>query len=262
MEERPGLDANVDRTVGVLLQDVHVRVPGVDGRTGETPILEGVTASLREPRTAVLGLNGSGKSTLLRVLNGLMRPSSGRINVHGIDVVASPRRARRAVGFVFTDPTAQLLMPTPLEDVELSLRDELRDPGRRRQRAMDLLEEMGLGHRMHHSVYDLSGGQRQLAALTSVLAVDPSLLVLDEPTTLLDHRNRARFLELLRDLPQQVVFSTHDLALAAAADRVLVVHGGRLVADGGPELVDRYGAWCVDGFPGEGTQNDDGAAGA
>lgn len=246
-------DAAPSPELGIVLRDVDVRLPGVDGQREETLILREISSTLTEPRIAVLGLNGSGKSTVLRLLNGLIEPSAGSVVVHGIDVAASPKAARRAVGFVFTDPLAQLLMPTPLEDVELSLRESVSGAERRRERAVEILTEVGLADRMHHSVYDLSGGQRQLAALAAVLAVEPSVLVLDEPTTLLDLRNRARLMERLRGLSQQVVFATHDLDLAATASRVLVVHEGRLIADAGPGLVEEYHRWCVDGFPGEET---------
>lgn len=237
--------------LGIHLDHVDVRLPGVDGEQQETTILEGITLQLMQARTAVLGLNGSGKSTVLRLLNGLMAPSEGSVTVHGIDVVNERKAARRAVGFVFTDPLAQLLMPTALEDVELSLRDVVADPRQRRARARHLLEAAGLADRMHHSVYDLSGGQRQLAALTAVLAVEPSVLVLDEPTTLLDLRNRARLMDRLAALPQQLVYATHDLALAATAQHVVVIHQGRVFATGGPDLVEDYHQWCVEGFPGE-----------
>ncbi|MDO5617771.1 energy-coupling factor ABC transporter ATP-binding protein [Kocuria sp.] len=228
-----------------------VRLPPAPGDNQDISILDGITFHLDQSRTAILGLNGSGKSTVLRLLNGLVSPSEGSVTVHGVDVVAHRSLARRTVGFVFTDPTAQLLMPTALEDVELSLRTTHPDPQRRRSRALALLAEAGLAAHVHQSVYDLSGGQRQLAALTSVLAVDPSVVVLDEPTTLLDLRNRARLMDRLRELPQQLVYATHDLELAATAQQVVVIHQGRVHAHGGPELVDQYLRWCIDGFPGE-----------
>ncbi|WP_231559434.1 MULTISPECIES: energy-coupling factor ABC transporter ATP-binding protein [Kocuria] len=243
-------DAQPNPALGIHLDQVDVRLPGVDGQLQETTILEDITLELTQARTAILGLNGSGKSTVLRLLNGLMTPSDGSVTVHGIDVVQQRKAARRTVGFVFTDPLAQLLMPTALEDVELSLREVEADATQRRELAQDLLAAAGLADRMHHSVYDLSGGQRQLAALTAVLAVEPSVLVLDEPTTLLDLRNRARLMERLAGLPQQLVYATHDLELAATAQQVVVIHDGQVFACGGPELVADYHQWCVDGFPG------------
>ena len=228
---------------------VTVTVPTA---SGELTLLRDLDVSLGERRVAVLGLNGSGKSTLLRLFNGLVRPSSGTVTVHGTDVTRDVRAARRRVGFVFTDPLSQLVMPTPVEDVELSLRGAGVPRARRRTAALELLERVGIGHRAEHSIYDLSGGERQLAAFAAVLAVEPEVLVLDEPTTLLDLRNRGRLLGLLDGLPHQLLISTHDLGLAATAPRVLVLHEGTLVADGPPaEVVPAYERWCAHGFPQE-----------
>ena len=118
---------------------VAVRTPTASGETVRT-LLDGVSATLTEARVAVIGANGSGKSTLLRLVNGLMTPASGRVEVDGVDVARDPRAARARVGFVFTDPLGQLVMPTPAEDVELSLRRTIRDRGARRARALELLD--------------------------------------------------------------------------------------------------------------------------
>ncbi|MBI4900477.1 MAG: ABC transporter ATP-binding protein [Actinobacteria bacterium] len=218
----------------IELREVGVTVPGATAGVPPRALLTDVTLTLGERRIAVIGANGSGKSTLLRLLNGLVLPTRGYVRVDGLDTATHGSAVRRAVGFVFTDPLAQLVMPTPLEDVELSLRRTVRREARR-ARAVELLAAYGLGHLQHSSVYDLSGGERQLVALVSVLAVEPSVVVADEPTTLLDLRNRNRIREELSRLEQQVVLATHDLELAQDADRVLVVEGGRIVADGRPE---------------------------
>ncbi|MFV0406071.1 MAG: energy-coupling factor ABC transporter ATP-binding protein [Propioniciclava sp.] len=200
-----------------------------------------VTLTLTEPRIAVVGANGSGKSTLLRVINGLTLVSAGTIRVDGLDPQSNGAQVRRRVGFVFTDPMSQLIMPTAVEDVELSLRRTLTDRNGRRERARQILAERGLAAQADQSIHDLSGGERQLVALASVLAVNPSIVVMDEPTTLLDLRNRNRFRRVLAELPQQVVFATHDLDLAREADRVVVIDDGRVVADGAPaKTVDLY----------------------
>ena len=223
----------------IRLEDVHVRVDvpsTAGGRAAWTTktLLGGISRELPERRVALVGANGSGKSTLLRLLNGLILATEGRVEVDGLDPAVDGKAVRRHVGFVFTDPLSQLVMPTPAEDVELSLRRTVPDRGERRARALDLLTERGLGGVAEQSIYDLSGGERQLAALTAVLAVDPGVLVADEPTTLLDLRNRLLLHATLAALPQQVIISTHDLELARQADRVLVVDAGRIVADGTP----------------------------
>lgn len=198
-------------------------------------LLQPTTLELGERRIAVIGANGSGKSTLLKLLNGLVLPSVGRVVVDGHDTAQDGREVRRRVGFVFTDPLSQLVLATPADDVELSLRPLIRDRAARRTEALRLLAERGLAAVADQSVYDLSGGERQLVALTSVLAARPTVVVADEPTTLLDLRNRDLVRAALAALDQQVMLATHDLDLAAEADRVLVVDGGAVVADGAPD---------------------------
>jgi len=209
---------------------VAVEVPG-SGSTTRRILLHPTSLSLGEQRIAIIGANGSGKSTLLRLLNGLVLPTSGQVRVDGLDVRTDGRQVRRRVGFVFTDPQAQLVLATPVEDVELSLRARITDRVARRTEALRLLAERGLADIAEQSVYDLSGGERQLVALTSVLATQPAVLLADEPTTLLDLRNRDRVGAVLAGLSQQVIVVTHDLELAATADRVLVIDAGRVVAD-------------------------------
>jgi biotin transport system ATP-binding protein len=221
----------------------------VEGRQEAKALLQGVTLELTEQRIGVIGANGSGKSTLLRLVNGLVQPSSGSVSVDGADTVRAVRQVRRHVGFVFTDPLSQLVMPTGREDVELSLRRPVRNGPERRRQAEAALERLGLLSLADQSIYELSGGERQLMALAAVLAVNPSVLVLDEPSTLLDLRNRELLRRTLSGLDQQIVMSTHDLDLALEMDRVLVIEAGRVVFDGGPaEAVDAYRALCANGL--------------
>ncbi len=228
----------------IVLSSAGVSIPP-DGAGGDGPktILKPLDLELAQRRIAVIGANGSGKSTLLRLLNGLVLPSTGTVRVNGLDTALDGAAVRRTVGFVFTDPLSQLVMPTPVEDVELSLR-RLKLPKReRRQRALDQLAGYGLAHLASNSIYELSGGERQLVALAAVLAVEPAILVLDEPSTLLDLRNTRMLRELLAGLPQQVIMSTHDLELAASCERVLLVDDGGIAFDGPPGYaVDRYRA--------------------
>ncbi|GAA0977086.1 Biotin transport ATP-binding protein BioM [Nocardioides aquaticus] len=208
---------------------------------GDLPVLHATSLALTERRVALVGPNGSGKSTLARLLNGLVTATTGRVLVDGLDVARHGREVRSRVGFVFTDPAAQLVMPTAVEDVALSLRRTHRDKGVRRRAALQVLADAGLEGLGDRSVHGLSGGQRQLLALAGVLATGPSLLVADEPTTLLDLGNSRRVGDLLLGLPQQLVLVTHDLALAARCDRALLVTDGRVVADGGAaEVVAHY----------------------
>lgn len=215
----------------ITFESVSVLAEPAPG-TPDVSILEGVDLRLAEHRVAVVGANGSGKSTLARLVNGLVLPTTGRVLVDGLDTAQDGAAVRRRVGFVFTDPDAQLVMPTPREDVALSLRRLRLDAAERAERVHGLLARFGLARHAEVSVHALSGGQKQLLALAGVLATEPAVLVCDEPTTLLDLRWRRVVDELLDSLDQQVVLVTHDLDAAARADRTLVVDGGRIVTDG------------------------------
>lgn len=232
----------------VSFDQVSVAVP-LDHAPEAKTLLDCVNLDLTERRIGVIGANGSGKSTLLRLVNGLVKPTAGRVTVDGDDTVRAVRKVRKNVGFVFTDPLSQLVMPTGREDVELSLRRSVKNGAERRQLAEASLDRLGLLHLADQSVYELSGGERQLMALAAVLAVSPAVLVLDEPSTLLDLRNRELLRRTLAGLDQQIIMSTHDLELALEMDRVLVVEAGRIVFDGAPaEAVAAYRALCTAGL--------------
>jgi len=220
------------------LRDVTVRLPTSDG---DVPVLCSTTLTLTEQRIALVGANGSGKSTLARLLNGLVSATTGQVLVDGLDVAREGPAVRRRVAFCFTDPAAQLVMPTVVEDVALSLRRQHPDKAERRAAAVAVLGRFGLTELADRSVHALSGGQRQLLAIAGVLATDPDVLVADEPTTLLDLRNTRTIADLLFGLPQQLVLVTHDLDLALRCDRALLVDDGYVAADGPPvEVVGAY----------------------
>ncbi len=219
----------------IELRGAVVEVPVDDPRGLPRRLLGPLDLRIHERRVTVIGANGSGKSTLLRLLNGLVLPTSGTVSVGGRDTRSEGPAVRRQVAFAFTDPLSQLVMPTGREDVELSLRRTHRDRASRRAAAEAVLDRFGLLPLADQSIYDLSGGERQLLALAAVLATDPGVLVLDEPSTLLDLRNTVLLRRLLGELPQAVVMATHDLELATEAERTLVVDRGAVVFDGEPD---------------------------
>ena len=244
---------------------------------GHRRILKNVSLRFTAKRTAVLGLNGSGKSTLLGLFNGLTHPDEGIVRVNGVDTLQVPapgskdagsQGAFEGVGMLFAQPEAQLIMPTVAEDIDLSMRRAAAIEGttldgeQRRERVHELLRERNLERLENQSVFTLSGGEKQLVALTSVLAARPQILLLDEPTTLLDLRNRARLLKYLEALDQMLVLSTHDLDLAASCDEAVIIHDGRLLAQGNAvQLVQQYRTWCAEGFPDEGVAEGTNTAG-
>lgn len=216
-----------------------IEVRGVTHRYGDQPgartVLADVDVQLSERRVGVIGANGSGKSTFARLLNGLVLPTAGRVSVDGLDTRAEGREVRRRVGFCFTDPDAQIVMPTVAEDVAFGLRRRGLSKADTRARVETALTTYGLAAHADHPAHLLSGGQKQLLALASVLVTEPSLLVMDEPTTLLDLRNAQLISRTVAELPQQVLLVTHHLDLLDRFDRVLVFDEGRLVCDDLPD---------------------------
>jgi biotin transport system ATP-binding protein len=216
-----------------------IHVQGVTHAYGDGParrvVLHEVSATLSEQRIGVIGANGSGKSTFVRLLNGLVLPTRGTVSVDGLDTRKDGRDVRRRVGFCFTDPDAQIVMPTVAEDVAFGLRRRGMSKAEAAAKVRVTLETYGLAGHADHPAHLLSGGQKQLLALSSVLVTDPDVLVLDEPTTLLDLRNAAVVQRVVRDLPHQVILVTHHLDLLEGFDRVLVFDDTRLVHDGPPD---------------------------
>ncbi|WP_028647488.1 energy-coupling factor ABC transporter ATP-binding protein [Nocardiopsis sp. CNT312] len=225
-----------------------LRLEGVshayDGRT----VLRDVTLDLAEHRIGVIGANGSGKSTLARTLNGLVVPDRGRVSLGEWDTRRNAKRIRREVGFVFSDASQQIIMPTVAEDVEIGLRSLRLGREETARRVDDVLVRFGLDGHRDHPGHLLSGGQKQLLALASVLVTEPRVLVCDEPTTLLDLRNTRMVHRVLDGLDQQVVLCTHHLDLLGGFDRVLVIDEGRVVFDGAPaDAVAFYTARMAEG---------------
>ncbi len=211
-----------------------IEVDGVSHRYGARAVLRDVTVSLDERRVGVIGANGSGKSTFARLLNSLVVPTAGRVRVDGLDTRADAKAVRRRVGFCFTDPDAQIVLPTVAEDVGFGLRRRGFSKAEIGERVRDALARFDLLDHADHPTHLLSGGQKQLLALAAVLVTEPSILVLDEPTTLLDLRNAHRVARHLDALDLRVLLVTHHLELLADYERVLVFDEGRLVYDGAP----------------------------
>jgi biotin transport system ATP-binding protein len=213
----------------------EIRFTAVHHRFGDRVVLEDLDLTLSEHRIGIVGANGSGKSTMARMINGLVRPTSGSVTVDGLDTTAKGREVRRRVGFVFTDPDNQIVMPTVAEDVAFSLRRSGLTKPEIAQRTREVLRRFDLDEHADHPTHLLSGGQKQLLAIAAVLITGPDVIVADEPTTLLDLRNARMVNDLLAGMPEQVVLVTHHLHLLERFDRVVVLDSGRVVADGVPD---------------------------
>jgi cobalt/nickel transport system ATP-binding protein len=208
-----------------------------------TRALEGVNFTLNAGETlALFGANGSGKTTFVLQLNGILR-GTGRVTVCGLPLTKESLPAVRSkIGMVFQDADEQLFMPTVLEDVAFGPLNQGLVPEQAIARAKSALEQAGLLHFVNKAPYHLSAGEKRRVALAGVLAMQPEILVLDEPTTFLDPPAQRNLLDLLKDLPQAKLIVTHNTRFAAAlASRAVFFEKGKLVADGPvDEIVRRY----------------------
>jgi len=213
-------------------------------------ILQPQTFELSEQRIGIIGSNGSGKSTLVRLINGLIEPSSGTVRYDGLDVAKHGRQVRRKVGFIFSDAEAQIVMPRVRDDIAFSLRRFKMPKAEVNARVDDMLHRFNLTDRAENSPHTLSGGEKQMLALAAVLVIEPKTIIADEPTTLLDMRNRRRIIRELMSLEQQVIVVTHDIEMLEDFDRILCVNNSDIVFDGPPrdaiafytDLMDRLDA--------------------
>lgn len=207
----------------------------------DTVVLEDINLTLTEQRIGIIGQNGGGKSTLTRLINGLGEPSEGTVTVDQMDVAKQGKKVREKVGFVFSDAENQIVMPNVRDDVAFSLRRFKLPKHERIARVDATLERFGLAEFAERSPHTLSGGQKQLLALAAVMVIDPILIIADEPTTLLDLRNRDRIKREFARLEQQLIVVTHDLEFLRDFDRVICIDNHRIAADGRPaEVIDFY----------------------
>jgi cobalt/nickel transport system ATP-binding protein len=185
-------------------------------------------------RVALLGPNGAGKTTLVLHLNGILQPGAGSVAVSGLPVTRQNlQEVRRRVGIVFQDPDDQLFMPTVRDDVafgpaNLGVRGEALQ-----RRVLDALDRVGMADFVDRPPHHLSFGQRRRVAVATVLAMEPEILVLDEPSSNLDPASRRELSEILRQLDVTVLMVTHDLPYALElCPRSVVLHEGVIAADG------------------------------
>ena len=214
---------------GICLTNVSVSFDG-------NPVLRDVTFTSNANSIAVIGSNGSGKSTFARLLNGLVKPTSGDVSVYG----NTPDT--KQASFLFSNPDLQIVMPTVFEDVAYTLSGLNLKPEELRTRVQKTLELVGLEDFEQSNCHELSSGQKQLLALASAEIRKPQLLIADEPTNLLDLANSRKIEKLLKRIPsEQLVLITHDLELAQTCDEAIWFEEGRLKKVGKPsELIDAY----------------------
>jgi len=187
-------------------------------------------------RVGIIGHNGSGKTTLLHLIMGLLRPGAGSIRLFGREMNEPedfvPFRGR--VGLLFQDADDQLFSPTVLEDVAFGPLNQGKTVEEAREVAMNTLAELGIAPLSHRFTHQLSGGEKRLVALATLLSMDPEVLLLDEPTSGLDEPTRGRLVSLVRELDVSWVIISHEYEfLAEVCDAIFLLEDGRIVEDTG-----------------------------
>lgn len=227
----------------------------IDGLTVAYPdghvAVDNLNLSIKEgDSVGIIGANGAGKSTLLLSLVGIAPISQGKINVNGMEVCkTSLAQVRKKIGMVFQNPDDQLFMTHVYEDIAFGPRNYGLPEEEVRVRVRETMEKLDIVHLARRLPSKLSGGEKRMVAIAGVLAMDPILMLFDEPTSFLDPKSRRNLLPVLEKLPVTKVIATHDLELALSiCNRVLLLQEGKLVADGSPkdiihnkELLEEFG---------------------
>ena len=234
----------------IKFENVHYTYPG-----DQMESLCGVDLAIEEGSfVAVLGHNGSGKSTLAKHMNAILVPTEGKVTVCGIDSADEEQiiQLRRNVGMVFQNPDNQIVANVVEDDVAFAPENLGVEPKEIRRRVDEALKLVGMYDKRQHAPHLLSGGQKQRVAIAGVIAMEPRIIVLDEPTAMLDPIGREEVIStvtrLCREKGMTVVLITHHMDECVGADRLIVMSNGSIVADGVPaevfadiELMEREG---------------------
>lgn len=241
-----------------ILEAENLNYTYPDGRKA----LNGVDFTIHHGESVgIVGVNGAGKSTLLMHMVGVLFPEQGQVRVGEIPVVKKTLPLiRQSVGLVFQEPDDQLFMTTVYDDVAFGPRNYKLPEEEVDKRVKSALETVGILHLMDRPPYKLSGGEKRAAAIATVLAMKPDILVMDEPTSALDPRARRRLIKLLDTFKHTKIIATHDLDMVLElCERTIVLSGGQVLADGptekiftDEELLERCGLekpLCMQGCP-------------
>ena len=223
----------------IKFENVHYTYPG-----DQMESLCGVSLEIQEGSfVAVLGHNGSGKSTLAKHMNAILVPTQGKVTVNGIDSADEEQliQLRRNVGMVFQNPDNQIVANVVEDDVAFAPENLGVEPKEIRRRVDEALKQVGMYDKRQHAPHLLSGGQKQRVAIAGVIAMEPKIIVLDEPTAMLDPIGREEVIStvtrLCREKGMTVVLITHHMDECVGADRLIVMSNGSVIADGVPAEV-------------------------
>ena len=227
---------------------------------GQTPVVENLSFSIGKGETVgLIGANGAGKSTIMKLMLGLLS-GSGSIRVDGLTVNKENISViRRKIGFVLQDSDNQMFMPTVYEDMIFGPRNYGLSKEETDQRVDAVLEQLGLQELKHRHNHKISGGEKRMAAIATILAMEPEMILMDEPSTALDPVNRRTVINTINRLPQPKLIASHDLDMILdTCQRVILLSHGAIVADGDAETILRDKAlleanrmelpFCLQGF--------------
>ena len=206
---------------------------------GGTPVVEDLTFSIQKGESVgLIGANGAGKSTIMKLLLGLVS-GSGRIAVDGLPVTRQNLSAiRQKIGFVLQDSDNQMFMPTVYEDMIFGPRNYGLSKQEAEQRVDDVLGRLGLQELKHRYNHKISGGEKRMAAIATILAMEPEAIVMDEPSTALDPVNRRTVIRTINVLSQTKLIASHDLDMILdTCQRVILLSHGSIVADGDAQTI-------------------------
>ncbi|GIM30640.1 putative ABC transporter ATP-binding protein [Clostridium polyendosporum] len=197
--------------------------------------IDNLSFSLRRgENVALIGANGAGKSTILQLITGLFIAKRGEISINGLELnKKNLKNIRREMGFIFQDSDNQLFMNTVYDDIAFGLRNLYKDEEIVNEKVNHILKATSIEHLRDKHIYKLSGGQKRTVAIAGILAMNPSVILMDEPTASLDPKSRRGLINLLKTLPQSKLIATHDLDMVLdLCERVIVLSEGKIIADG------------------------------
>ena len=219
------------------MSHAHLELKDVSFQVSGRQIIHNITWQIHESRVGIVGRNGSGKSTLARLMGGLLTPTSGQVLVEGLNVAKNRKAAISNVGMVFQNPDHQIIFPTVIEELSFGLESIEGSKSKAHAKAMRILHAFGKADWADRLVNGLSQGQKHLLCLLSVLAMQPKLIILDEPFTGPDHATVKILNRFLAALEQSIVLITHDPKSIANFDRVIWLDEGKIHMDGSPKDV-------------------------
>lgn len=206
---------------------------------GSESVVENLTFTIQKGETVgLIGANGAGKSTIMKLLLGLLT-GSGQILVNGLPVnKQNLPKIRQRIGFVLQDSDNQMFMPTVYEDMIFGPRNYGLSKGEAERRVDQVLDRLNLTALKHRYNHKISGGEKRMAAIATILAMEPEVILMDEPSTALDPVNRRTVINTINDLPQTKLIASHDLDMILdTCQRVILLSHGKIVADGDAETI-------------------------